>query len=193
MLFEHGKRIVRGSSLPRDERVLAELRLENTIYNPLRKDDPHFSEREKEATIERVRELYGDTVAREAEKRLNDAFLGKPLISGRKADEALRSIRQFGKNTQEGLRIIARGYDPKVQLGKGAKVLTNEKISDVITETETKSGRYPAEVLKKGFRAKEAGEDSSGAARPKASERIVGLREGLLPGFGKKSGEGNKV
>lgn len=169
------------------EKTLGELRFENQIYNPRRKDDPYFSRREADQMVGRARQIYGNRVADEVQEEFNRQFLGRQAITSKKATESIRSLRKYGKDVPQGLGLMIQGFDPKHQSGREAEYITGEKFQNVVEQTEAGSGKYPAQVLRKAFGATETQDGS----KPKASSRIVGLQEGLL-GWGRKSsGEQN--
>lgn len=190
MQFKTVKSMLGGmGGVSKKEKTLDELRFENQIYNPRRKDDPHVSRKEAEQVVGRTRQIYGDTVAKEVEQKFAKAFLGNQAITSKKAIQSVSPIRKYGKDVEEGVELLIKGFDPKFQSGREAKYITGEKFQNVVEETAERSGKYPAQVLKRQFRATETQDGS----KPKtSSSRIVGLQEGLL-GWGRKShNEDNK-
>ena len=187
MQFGKVKSILGGmGGVSKQEKILDELRFENQVFNPSRKDDPHFSRKEAGEAVEKVREFYGDRIAEEAKKELEKTLGGNQAIPTTKAVQSASPLRKYGKEVPEGVGLIYKGFDPKHQMGREARYITEQKFGNVVEETAERSGRYQAEVLKKQFGATEIQEGS----KPKTS-RIVGLQEGLL-GWGRKSSGDNK-
>ena len=185
MPFKNVKSMLGGmGGVSKREKELEELRFENQIYNPNRKDDPNFSRKEAGQTVERVRQFYGDDVAEEVQEKFNKAFLGSQAITSKKAIQSVSPVRRYGKEVQEGVGLLIKGFDPKFQSGSSAKYITGEKFENVVEQTQESSGKYPAQVLKRTFGASEAQDGS----KPKTSSRIAELQKGLS-GWGRKSSD----
>ena len=168
MQIKQGMSIISGMGASADEKRIAQLRAESQIFNPNRKDDPYLSIKEANQVVEEAREKFGDKIAKEAEGVVKTIFRGRHTVNSRELDLPFASIgRKFGRHTGEGLTLIKNKYDQKTQLGRGAKYLTEEKVENVISVTEKKSGKYPAQALRKGFMvAEEAQKGDDGASVP---------------------------
>ena len=185
MQLQKAKSILGGmGGVSKQEKTLEEMRFENQIYDPSRKDDPYFSRQEADRTVERTREIYGDRVADEVRDKFNKAFLGSQAITSEKATQSVSPLRKYGNDVPKGVGLIIEGFDPEHQSGRQAGYITGEKFQKVVEQTAEESGKHPTQVLTKAF----GGTETQDASKPQASSRIVGLQEGLLGSARKSSG-----
>jgi len=174
MQMDKARSIIGGMHASKEDKLLAALRLENQLYDPSKRDDPYFSWNEGNLTIKRTRELYGDKVAKEVEKKLQGAFRGKHAISGKEAEKHLSAISQYGSRVREGINLIAKNFDLKVQVGRGAKYITAEKLEVAIQETALKSGKHVARSMRKEFMVEEEGSSSEGIEKVASTKKAKG-------------------
>jgi len=200
MQMEKAKSIVSGIRASKDEKRVAFLRLKSRIFNPNRKDDPLFSMKEADQALEEIREEFGDKVAKEAGEAMETIFRGRHTINSRDLDLPFSSIgRKYGRHIGEGLTLIKNRYDQKTQLGRGAKYITEEKLENVIEETEKRSGKYPAQALEEGFMVAEEEKEGGGASvpfherhRPESLGNTLGKAVANRFGWGRRSNNDNK-
>jgi hypothetical protein len=176
MSLEKGKSIISGMHASKHDKILTQLRLENKLYDSSKKDDPHFSRNEANQAIARTRELYGDRVASDVEKRLQTAFMGRHTISPSQAEKYLASINQYGPHVKEGVKLITRNYNPTFQGGVSGKYITNEKLEKAIEETRTHSGKYVAHSMERKFMVSHDNEGNKPGQPGKSVNPLLGWK-----------------
>jgi len=114
---------------------------------------------------------------------------GKEITLERVLKEDLPRVKNVRKEQKPIAEQILRGLLPPFEQSS-QKHLTQEKLAEVVKETEERFGKETAAQLERIFGVQTAGQDSS-KGTPQTSKRVVGLREGFLGGWGRRTSGGD--
>ena len=179
---------VRSSGLPSKQKKIAEAELLTLGRQNL------IGTRVTKAKIAGVggelKGLIGEPATAEVQRVVERLFEGRSERTGVDIEQEIRMrTRNLHSWQKDAAVILLRGLDQKGKPLRKHNVVFNQDIAQVAGELGGKYGKYSAQKFEKPFYPSKEDDATKGVPESHASQRTVGLREGLLPGWGRRTGD----